>query len=225
VESESTLCLTFAQRFSKRLLDVIVSAIGILLLWPVILIGWIAAAISTKANGFFVHQRIGKNGKLFPMLKLRSMKEVAGVTTCITTDNDVRITKTGRILRKLKIDELPQLFNVFVGQMSLVGPRPDMPGYADALTGESRAVLALRPGITGPATLAFRNEDELLATVQDPETYNDHVIWPAKVRMNVDYIRNYSLAGDIKFILQTVFGGSELARLDDNEVVRGEQQS
>lgn len=202
----SKLELTLSQRFFKRALDLFASAIGLFFLWPVILFGWIAAAISTKANGFFVHNRVGKDGKLFPMLKLRSMKTVAGVTTCITADNDVRITETGRLLRKFKIDELPQLVNVFLGQMSLVGPRPDMPGYADVLEGESRAVLGLRPGITGPASIAFRNEDELLATVDDPVDYNDNVIWPEKVRINTEYIRNYSFMGDLKYIWQTVFG-------------------
>ena len=112
------------------------------------------------------------NGKQFPLLKLRSMRVIAGSQTNVTADGDQRITKTGRMLRKLKIDELPQLFNVLLGQMSLVGPRPDVPGFADQLTGDDRIILSIRPGITGPASIAFRNEEEILASVDDPETYN-----------------------------------------------------
>ena len=206
MNSSAPIGLTFGQRFLKRSLDLLASSAGLLVLWPVLLVGWAAAAISTRANGFFVHHRVGRNGKVFPMLKLRSMISVEGVTSCVTADNDVRITRTGRVLRRLKIDELPQLINVFLGQMSLVGPRPDMPGYADQLTGEERSILALRPGITGPASLAFRNEDELLATVEDPENYNDSVLWPEKVRINVRYVKEYSLGKDITYIWWTIFG-------------------
>ena len=187
-------------------MDIIASACGLVVLFPVILVGWCLAAYSTRANGFFVHRRVGKDGKMFPMFKLRSMREVAGVTTCVTADNDIRITRIGRWLRKFKIDELPQLANVLLGHMSLVGPRPDMPGFLDALEGEDRVLLTLRPGITGPASIAFRDEDDLLASVEDPEDYSDNVIWPEKVRINKDYIRNYSLLGDLKLIWQTVFG-------------------
>ena len=124
----------------------------------------------------------------------------------MTADGDQRITKTGRILRKLKIDELPQLFNVLLGQMSLVGPRPDVPGFADQLTGDDRIILSIRPGITGPASIAFRNEEEILASVDDPETYNREVIWPEKVAINKQYVQSQSLLGDVKLILQTVVG-------------------
>ncbi len=198
--------LSLSQRIAKRILDIVASALGLLVLWPVILIGWVLAAYSTRANGLFVHHRVGRHGKMFPMYKLRSMREVAGVTTCVTSDSDVRITKIGRILRKLKIDELPQLFNVLLGHMSLVGPRPDMPGFLDALEGEDRILLTLRPGITGPASIAFRNEDELLAGVDDPEDYSDNVIWPQKVEINKEYVKNYSFMNDLNYIWQTVFG-------------------
>ena len=198
--------LSLSQRIAKRILDIVASALGLLVLWPVILIGWVLAAYSTRANGLFVHHRVGRHGKMFPMYKLRSMREVAGVTTCVTSDSDVRITKIGRILRKLKIDELPQLFNVLLGHMSLVGPRPDMPGFLDALEGEDRILLTLRPGITGPASIAFRNEDELLAGVDDPEDYSDNVIWPQKVEINKQYVKNYSFMNDLNYIWQTVFG-------------------
>ena len=198
--------LSSSQRVVKRVFDVVVSLVGILILWPVILVGWVASAISTRANGFFVQKRVGLHGEMFRLLKLRSMRQVAGVTTSVTSDKDVRITGTGRILRKLKIDELPQLFNVLAGQMSLVGPRPDVSGFADKLEGDDRQVLSVRPGITGPASIAFRNEEETLAGVENPEVYNREVIWPEKVRINKAYIRDYSLARDLKYIWQTIFG-------------------
>lgn len=198
--------LSSSQRVIKRVFDVVVSLVGIAVLWPVILVGWIASAISTRANGFFVQRRVGLHGEMFSLLKLRSMRQVAGVTTSVTSDNDVRITATGRVLRKLKIDEFPQLFNVLVGQMSLVGPRPDVSGFADKLEGDDRQVLSVRPGITGPASIAFRKEEEMLAGVENPEVYNREVIWPEKVRINKAYIRDYSLALDLKYIWQTIFG-------------------
>jgi len=200
------LQLTFSQRFWKRSIDLVASIVGLLVLWPIIVIGWIAATVSTRANGFFVHHRVGRHGKLFPMLKLRSMINIEGVTSCVTADSDVRITRTGRWLRRFKVDELPQLLNVVLGQMSLVGPRPDMPGYADQLQGEERAILSLRPGITGPASLAFSNEDELLAMVDDPVVYNDTVLWPQKVKINLEYLKDYSIGKDIMLILYTISG-------------------
>ena len=190
----------------KRAFDLVVAAIGLLVFWPLIFVGWIAATISTRQNGFFFQKRVGYQGRLFSVVKLRSMKAVEGLTTTVTSDKDVRVTPVGWWLRKLKFDELPQLFNVLLGQMSFVGPRPDVPGFADQLTGEDRIVLTIRPGITGPATIAFRNEEELLAGVDDPESYNREVIWPEKVRLNKDYIRDYSLRGDIKYIWQTAVG-------------------
>ena len=198
--------LTKSQRLLKRLFDFVVALIGLVVVSPIIFFGWIAATISTRANGFFVQNRVGKNGKLFPLVKLRSMRQIEGLTSSVTADNDMRITKTGRILRKLKIDELPQLFNVVLGQMSLVGPRPDVPGFADELEGDDRIILSIRPGVTGPASLAFRKEEELLASVDDPETYNREVIWPEKVRINRDYIANYSVWKDIGYIVKTAIG-------------------
>lgn len=203
---EKIVGLTKSQKLVKRLFDFFAALVGLLIVSPLILFGWIAAAISTKANGFFVQSRIGLNGQPFPLIKLRSMRAVRGVTTSVTSDTDVRITKTGRILRKLKVDELPQLFNVVLGQMSLVGPRPDVAGFADKLEGDERIVLSVRPGVTGPASIAFRREEEMLAKVDDPEKYNREVIWPEKVRINMDYIQNYSLGLDLKYIWQTAFG-------------------
>ena len=203
--------LSFTQRLVKRSFDLCVSIPGLMLVSPIVLVGWLAAAISTRSNGFFIQKRVGKNGKLFPLIKLRSMRQIAGLDSTVTTSSDSRITATGAVLRKFKVDELPQLINVILGHMSLVGPRPDVEGYADQLQGEDRLVLSVRPGVTGPASIRFRREEEILAKVDDPEQYNRHVIWPEKVRLNLDYIRNYSLSRDIQYILQTAFGsGTEI---------------
>jgi lipopolysaccharide/colanic/teichoic acid biosynthesis glycosyltransferase len=122
----------------------------------------------------------------------------------VTTANDKRITKSGRFFRRYKIDELPQLINVLKGDMSFVGPRPDVPGYADKLEGEDRIILTIKPGITGPATLKYKNEEEILAKVEDPVKYNNEVIWPDKVKINKEYIKNWSLKKDIEYILKTI---------------------
>ena len=192
----------------KRAFDLVASVLGLLLLWPLVLFGWIAATVSTRCNGFFIQNRVGCDGKTFPLIKLRSMRIVEGMNSTVTSDRDVRVTPVGWWLRKLKLDELPQLVNVLLGQMSFVGPRPDVPGFADRLTGEDRIILSVRPGITGPASLAFRNEEELLADAENPEAYNREVIWPEKVRLNRQYIEEYSFWQDIKYILQTITGRS-----------------
>ncbi|MFN3728932.1 MAG: sugar transferase [Fimbriimonadaceae bacterium] len=197
--------LSLADRFVKRAFDITFALIGLLLTWPIILVAWIIASIDTRMGGFFMQRRVGKDGKVFRVVKIRSMRHIPGYTTTSTTSHDPRITKSGRFFRKAKIDELPQLWNVLWGQMSFVGPRPDVPGYADKLDGDDRIVLSIRPGITGPATLFYRNEEEILAEQEDPETYNDTVIWPNKVRMNREYIENYRFSDDIKYILETVF--------------------
>lgn len=129
---------------------------------------------------------------------------VTGDDNTITTCNDIRITKSGSFLRRWKLDELPELINVLVGEMSFVGPRPDVPGYADLLTGDERRILSLRPGITGPATLKYYNEEKILAGVENPKEYNDLVIYPDKVKINLKYLEQYSLCGDIKIIIYTI---------------------
>ena len=133
------------------------------------------------------------------------MKPLIGIQTTVTTINDTRITKWGSFFRKTKLDELPSLWNVLQGDMSLVGPRPDVPGYADKLEGSDRRILELRPGITGPATLKYANEEQLLASIDDPIKYNDEVIFPDKVKINLEYLDNWSLWGDSKIIFRTVF--------------------
>ena len=191
-------------RALKNIFDFIVSFLGLLFSWWLILLAWIIASIETKSNGFFIQKRVGKNGKLFNVYKIKTMKKVEGVDTTITSSNDVRITKSGKFFRKTKIDELPQLWNVFVGDMSFVGPRPDVEGYADKLEGEDRIVLSVRPGITGPASLKYKNEEEILSQQSNPKEYNDTVIWPDKVKINVEYIKNWSFKKDIQYIIKTI---------------------
>jgi len=153
---------------------------------------------------FFKQKRVGFNGKLFTMVKFRTMSVRHGGSS-VSIAGEARITPLGAVLRKYKLDELPGLWNVLIGDMSLVGPRPDVPGYADQLKGEDRNILKLRPGITGTASLKYANEEEILAKVNDPIKYNDEVIFPDKVRINLDYYYNHSFFGDIKIICNTVF--------------------
>jgi lipopolysaccharide/colanic/teichoic acid biosynthesis glycosyltransferase len=192
--------------FFKRCFDLTFSLIGLLLFWWLILIGWIMARLSTGDAGFFIQDRVGQHGKIFKVIKLQTMRPSKVVTTTVTSSSDTRITKIGSILRKSKIDELPQLFNVVKGEMSFVGPRPDVPGFADELVDEDRIILTLKPGITGPATIFYKNEEELLEEQEDPELYNAEVVFPTKVKMNIEYIEHYSLLKDMKYILKTILG-------------------
>jgi len=190
----------------KFLFDRIVSAIGLLFLWPVLLV--VALLIRLKMPGgpvLFRQRRVGKGGRLFTMVKFRSMTVGHGGSS-VSVAGESRITPLGATLRKYKLDELPELWNVLKGDMSFVGPRPDVPGYADRLTGKDREMLQLRPGITGPASLKYRNEEEILAAVDDPQRYNDEVIFPDKVRINLYYLHHYSFVKDIRMILATVLG-------------------
>lgn len=188
----------------KRLFDLSLAIPGLLLSTPVIVLAWLAATISTGANGFYIQQRIGRFGQPFPLFKIRSMRIDHSIQTTVTTGQDRRITRVGAILRRTKLDELPQLANVVLGHMSLVGPRPDVAGFADELQGDDRVILSVRPGITGPASLKFRDEEELLAEQSDPEQYNREVIWPGKVAINRDYVAKWTLADDMQILFQTV---------------------
>lgn len=190
----------------KFIFDRLVSFIGLVILLPVLIV--IVILVKVRMPGgpvFFVQRRVGKNGRLFRMYKFRTMNVDAGDSS-VTVAGESRITPLGAKLRKYKLDELPELWNVLKGDMSFVGPRPDVPGYADVLQGEDREVLKLRPGITGPASLKYRNEEELLATVEDPQKYNDEVIFPDKVRLNRYYLHHYSFWMDIRMIFATVLG-------------------
>ena len=204
----------------KWIFDRVIAFVGLLLLWPVLLV--VAILVKIKMPGgpaFFVQNRVGKDGKLFKCHKFRSMTVKHNGST-VSVAGDSRITPFGATLRHYKLDELPGLWDVLRGKMSFVGPRPDVPGYADALVGDDREVLKLRPGITGPATLKYRLEDEMIAAyvaekqvsgdtrdAQDIAVeYNDNVIYPDKVRINRFYLHHYSFIKDIQMILCTVLG-------------------
>lgn len=189
----------------KRLFDIFFSFLGLIILSPIMLLAAIFIKLGPKGPVFFLQERVGLNGKLFKLIKFRTMVINDG-NNSITTKNDPRITAIGRIIRKFKIDEIPQLINVLKGDMSFVGPRPDVAGYADELTGDDKIVLSVRPGITGPATLKFRHEEQLLAEQKDPVRYNKEVVFPEKVRLNREYARNNDLLIDLKYILMTLFG-------------------
>lgn len=200
------MSLTKSQKILKRLLDISLSLFGLILSFLFLGVLLILSSIDTQSLGILSQNRIGQFGKRFKLLKFKTMRDTNQPQNYITTINDPRITKFGRFLRKTKLDELPQLWNVLIGDMSFVGPRPDVSGYADKLQGEDRIILEVKPGITGPASLAFKNEEELLAKQQNPKIYNDEVIWPEKVNINKAYIKNYRFKKDIKIIVKTIFG-------------------
>jgi lipopolysaccharide/colanic/teichoic acid biosynthesis glycosyltransferase len=195
-----------SQKAQKRIFDIVMSLIGIALTWWIMLVAWVIASFETGSNGLFTQTRIGRKGKPFKVLKIKTMKPVRGMESTVTTANDSRITRSGAFFRKTKIDELPQLFNVLFGTMSFVGPRPDVPGFADELEGEDRIILSIRPGITGPASLKYKDEEALLAQQKDPERYNREVVWPDKVRINKNYLKEWSLKKDIEYIIKTITG-------------------
>ncbi len=190
---------------TKQLFDRTMAVIGLLVLSPFLLI--VALIIRFRMSDgpvLFKQERVGQNGKLFTLVKFRTMTMNQGGSS-VSIAGDSRITPLGSFLRKYKLDELPELWNVLKGDMSFVGPRPDVPGYADRLQGEEHDILLLKPGITGPATLKYRNEEELLATQADAQRYNDEVIYPDKVHINLEYLHNHSFMGDIRIILKTLF--------------------
>ena len=196
--------LNTRQRFVKRVFDLFFSFFGLLFFFIPIVILIIIASFSTRNFGLFRQIRIGEHGKLFKILKIRTMNVNIPKEDFITLKNDERITPFGKFLRLFKLDELPQLFNVLMGDMSLVGPRPDVIGYADKLTGYDRIILSVKPGITGPATLKFKNEEDILSKQNNPKKYNDRVIWPEKIKLNKQYIQHWSLINDIKCIVKTI---------------------
>ncbi len=196
--------LSLFDRAIKRTLDIVLAGTGLSLTWWLILIAWLLASVDTGKNGLFLQTRVGRFGKRFRVIKIRTMRDDPDITTNVTTSRDVRMTRIGRFFRRTKIDELPQLVNVLIGDMSIVGPRPDVPGFADTLEGEDRIVLSVRPGITGPATLKYHNEEELLASSNDPEEHNRTVVFPDKVRINRAYVENYSIVNDMKLIMLTL---------------------
>ena len=198
------LCIK-EKNIMKRLFDVFFSILGLIILFPILLIVSILVKTSSKGPLFFIQERVGKEGMLFKIIKFRTMFVVKDHDSSISIKGDNRITKLGFFLRHYKLDELPQLINVLTGEMSFVGPRPDIPGYADKLIGNDRDILKLRPGITGPASLRYSNEEYILAQQEDPISYNNNVIYPEKVKINLDYYNNNSIWLDIKIIFATIF--------------------
>ena len=178
----------------KRTFDIVLSLIALILIWWLLILLYIIASVGTKSNGLFIQKRIGRFGKPFSIYKFR------------TIDSDGEMNATSRFLRRSKLDELPQLINVLIGDMSFVGPRPDIPGYYDKLIGEDRKILDLRPGITSAASIKYKNEEVILANESNPLHYNDNVIYPDKIKMNLDYYHNHTLFGDIIILWKTIFG-------------------
>jgi Sugar transferases involved in lipopolysaccharide synthesis len=193
-------------RTMKWCFDRIGASAGLVIISPLLLIIAILIKLDSRGPVFFVQKRIGQFGKPFKILKFRTMyKNADNSFGTISVWGDKRVTRLGRFLRKYKIDTLPELFNVLIGQMSFVGPRPDVEGYADKLQGEYRRILELKPGITGAATLKYRNEEMLLAQQADPIRYNDEVMYPDKARINLDYLMHWSLWKDIIILFKTFF--------------------
>lgn len=179
---------------SKRIFDFIFSLIGLFFFGWIILICVLLATLDTKSFGLFTQERIGQHGKFFTIFKIKTMN-----------DRLKTISRFAKFLRKSKLDELPQLFNIVKGDMSVVGPRPDIPGYYDALEGENRKILELKPGLTSEASIKYRNEEMLLQSVSNSKKYNDETIFPDKVKMNLNYYYNHNLLIDLKIILKTIF--------------------
>jgi len=193
--------LSTTQQTQKRIFDVSISIVMLpFAIIPLILL-WIMATVSTAQNGWFVQERIGRDGEPFRLHKLRSLK---GANHEDIRDMEAHMTLFGSWIRRTKLDELPQLFNVLSGDMSWIGPRPDVPGYADLLEDDDRKILTLRPGITGPATLKYKNEDRILLGQSDPKNYNDTVIWPDKVSINKTYLQDWSLKKDLQILFASV---------------------
>lgn len=193
-------------RFFKRCFDIFFSLLGILCLLLVFLFVAIAIKCSSKGPVLFKQERVGKNGKLFKIWKFRSMVvDAEAKGRQITTDGDNRITKVGKFIRKTKIDELPQLFNVLSGKMSFVGPRPEVPRYVALYTEEQRKVLSVKPGITDLASIEFRNENDMLKEAEDPDKKYIEEIMPAKLELNLKYIEKAGFFYDIGLIFKTIF--------------------
>ena len=188
----------------KRIFDIVVSFFGLIIISPIILIIFVLIKVFMPGPAFFRQRRTGRDGKLFTIIKFRTMVvDHEGNTTSILGDK--RITPLGAVLRKYKLDELPELWNVLKGDMSLVGPRPDVPEYTQRLVGEEKLILKLRPGLTGPASIRYLKEEKLLSEVDDPQRYTDEIIWPDKVRLNLDYYYTRTLFKDIQIIFTTIF--------------------
>ena len=191
----------------KYIFDRVFSLILLVILFPVLLVIYIIHKIRMPKGRFLYRQvRVGKDGKLFRIFKIRTLADNSEAGGSVTIAGDERVLPFGRWLRESKVDTFLELINILIGDMSFVGPRPDVPGYADKLVGDDRRILAIRPGLTGPASIKYRHEDRILAQQSDPKKYNDEVIWPDKVKINLEYYENWSVWRDISILWQTVFG-------------------
>ena len=191
----------------KRLFDFTAALAGLAVLSPLMLLMAILVRATSPGPALFIQERVGRHGRAFRCAKFRTMCTGAQAQGTVTTAADARVTPLGRWLRRWKLDELPQLWNVLAGRMSFVGPRPDVPGYADRLQGDDRRILELRPGITGPATLLFRDEERLLALAKNPQAFNDAVVYPEKVRLNREYLETGHFGRDLGYVIATVWPG------------------
>ncbi|HID55667.1 TPA: sugar transferase [Candidatus Poribacteria bacterium] len=199
---------------AKRVTDLLMASLGLLTLWPLMLICALLVKINSPGPALYRARRIGLEGREFTMYKFRSMvQEASKLGGGITSYGDPRVTRFGRILRRFKLDELPQLFNVLKGDMSFVGPRPEDPRYVALYTPQQRRVLSVRPGITGISQIINRNEEEKLKGQPDPEEYYVKVLMPEKIKTDINYIEKRNLRMDFKLILKTVIGYSEIERL------------
>jgi lipopolysaccharide/colanic/teichoic acid biosynthesis glycosyltransferase len=188
----------------KRLFDILASGLGLLVLSPIFLVLAIWIKLDSEGPVFYRQVRVGRNNKDFKIFKFRSMRINADKGSLVTIGDDPRITRSGRFIRKMKLDELPQLINVLTGDMSLVGPRPEVRHYVDYWTPQQMSVLAVRPGITDPASIKFRNENELMGKADDPERYYINTIMQEKLNLYLKYVSHHSLFGDIGLIFKTI---------------------
>jgi len=200
----------FYQKCGKRVFDCIAAALGLLLLAPLLLLIALLVKITSRGPVLYLQDRVGRSGQIFRILKFRSMFEDADKRgVAITSSIDPRVTSIGRTLRYLKLDELPQLWNVLKGEMSLVGPRPEVPRYVESYSPAQRRVLTVRPGITDPASIAYRREQELLAAQPDPDRYYREIVLPDKLNMSLEYLDRMSFSYDVLLVLHTtgsIFG-------------------
>jgi lipopolysaccharide/colanic/teichoic acid biosynthesis glycosyltransferase len=195
---------TFYAKSGKRMFDSVAAAIGLLVLSPLLLVLLLLVKLTSPGPVFYGQERVGRNGKIFRIVKFRSMVEDADKCgPAITSAGDLRITALGRVLRRLKVDELPQLWNVLKGDMSLVGPRPEVPCYVESYSDSQRRVLAVRPGITDPGSILYRHEEQLLGDQPDPDRYYREVILPHKLNLNLEYLSHISFSHDLSLLLLT----------------------
>ena len=191
--------------FLKRILDIIISLIILSFTLPLIIFLVSIQTFDTRLFGIFTQKRVGKNGKLFFIFKIRTMRNIKEIKTTVTTAKDKRITRIGRLLRKTKMDELPQFLNVLMGDMSIVGPRPDVKEFIDKLSSEEKYFLKMKPGITCLSSILLINEETILANKTNPLKYNEEILWPKKVLLNNEYCKNWSIYNDMVIIMQTIY--------------------